>query len=419
MSIEFKKAYSKVLESIAIELDIPPSKYQQAVQRYTSVGRWLSEGEYEGVNADVHIYTQGSFRLGTVVRPIKSGNEADYDIDLVCELALDKDKTRPNNIKQAIGERLKAHEVYQDMLDKEKKRCWTLNYAEQDGIGFHLDVLPAIPQSETNISKLITLGVPDSIACKSICITNKEKDDSYTWASSNPNGYARWFDSIKQPVLEKIIFEQKQRIFESNRSIFNQIDEVPDQLVKTPLQRTIQILKRHRDIRFSGHEWEDCKPISMIITTLCAKLYQQEEDIFSTIKNVTEKLISLSPLLNNKSELIDEATRYQLIHRKEDGTWVITNPVNPEENFADRWHENNNRRANLFFHWVEWLKNDLVDILESQNASKVTESLKQNFGEGILKKATKDGWSTMLEVAATDVSVPHIDIKNPIKPWSQ
>ena len=73
---------NSILQDIAEELDIPPSKYQQAVERYTSVGKWLEGGHYPGSTGTPAIYPQGSFRLGTVVRPIRDGVETDYDIDL-------------------------------------------------------------------------------------------------------------------------------------------------------------------------------------------------------------------------------------------------------------------------------------------------------------------------------------------------
>ena len=56
--------YNQFLNSLAEELDIPPSKYLQAVQRYTAVGNWLEEEKYEGSVGTPQIYPQGSFRLG-------------------------------------------------------------------------------------------------------------------------------------------------------------------------------------------------------------------------------------------------------------------------------------------------------------------------------------------------------------------
>ena len=75
-----------ILVNIAEDLDIPPGKYKEAVERYTSVGQWLEGGTYPGTDGVPAIYVQGSFRLGTVVRPYKQWRDADYDIDLACEL---------------------------------------------------------------------------------------------------------------------------------------------------------------------------------------------------------------------------------------------------------------------------------------------------------------------------------------------
>lgn len=80
------KNYNGLLKNIANELDISPSKYKVAVERYQAVGKWLSEGEYADCEIPPFIYPQGSFRLGTVTRPWRENKEANYDIDLVCQL---------------------------------------------------------------------------------------------------------------------------------------------------------------------------------------------------------------------------------------------------------------------------------------------------------------------------------------------
>ncbi len=187
MTIELQSKVSSLLEAIASRLDISPTKYKQAVDRYSAVSSWIADGNFEGVK-DIHFYPQGSFRLGTVVRPIRGGQDADYDIDVVCELQIDKNVTTPKNIKLAVGLRIAENDKYQKMLDEEGRRCWTLLYAEQDDVGFHLDVLPAIPEV-TSMRKSL---VYPSIAEKAIAITHKNKDQSYEWYSSNPNGYAEW-----------------------------------------------------------------------------------------------------------------------------------------------------------------------------------------------------------------------------------
>jgi hypothetical protein len=87
-----QKKMNSLLEEIIGKLDILPSKYQQAVEHYESVGKWLDEDNFKLQPYNSTIFPQGSFRLGTVIRPWRDGKDADYDIDLVCRLEINKNK---------------------------------------------------------------------------------------------------------------------------------------------------------------------------------------------------------------------------------------------------------------------------------------------------------------------------------------
>lgn len=408
MTIELESKVSVLLEGIASRLDISPTKYKQAVDRYTAVSNWIAEGQFEGVE-EIHFYPQGSFRLGTVVRPIRNGQDADYDIDLVSEFQILKNKTTPKTLKEAVGNRIAENETYKKMLDEEGRRCWTINYAEQDGIGFHIDVLPATPEDEKVRNNL----VDSRIAEKAIAITHKNKNNTYEWYSSNPSGYADWFENINQPVFNLVKATQQRSLFENNRDIYASIDEVPEALIKTPLQRAIQILKRHRDVRFTNHPMADDKPISMIITTLAAKLYNGEPNVFLTLRNIVNRLDALSDLLKPEFSNNKVLQEQSLITRNADGTWVIKNPVNPEENFADRWHENNNQKAIAFFQWTRWIKEDVIEIIGSNDVGKIVKSFESTFGQVSITTAKALGLPTSVAV----FSAPIIQISNPNKPW--
>ena len=80
------KRFSQLLESIAKALDISDGHYQQAVQRYESIGKWLERDESKIACYNPETSPQGSFALGTVTRPIL--NVEEYDLDLVSELNL-------------------------------------------------------------------------------------------------------------------------------------------------------------------------------------------------------------------------------------------------------------------------------------------------------------------------------------------
>lgn len=244
---------NQLLEQVAESLDISPSDFERARQRYSSVGVWLENGEYISGNS-VDIYLQGSFRLGTVIRPYRNKDDADYDIDQVCEINGNDPSAR--DLKHDVGDRLKAHEDYSRMLDDEGRRCWTLKYASAESApGFHLDVLPS--QKE-------------EISGTNIRITHRGSQN-YVWRESNPRGYYLWFKS-KNPINETFFHEKRAALFNRAEDVYTRVEDVPKELIRTPLQRAVQIMKRHRDVQFDG---KPDRPISIIITTICAHLYDQ------------------------------------------------------------------------------------------------------------------------------------------------
>ena len=397
MTVDIKK-YTTFLERVANEIDISPSKYQDAVNRYQAVGRWLDAGTYPGCVGGLDIYSQGSFRLGTVVRPIRNGIEASYDIDLVCQMPLHKERTTPQVVKRVVGERLREHETYRRLLDPEGRRCWTLEYAEQDGVGFHLDVLPAVPDGYGPLNT-------------AIAITHKH-NSGYCWSASDPRGYGAWFDKRNSVAFLRVVREQKQDIQRRASLLYASVDAVPDHLVRTPLQRSIQLMKRHRDVYFNNYSRIDYAPISIIITTLAAHLYGNEPDVYTALTSMVSKLQAHALLVEGRPIEYSLATM-GLIQRRPDGTWYIGNPVNPKENFADRWHEDNHARARAFFAWVEALQNDLVKILHETNPRRLNEYLSRVLGASAV--------SSHLDILLPSVAVinppPRIHITDPAKPW--
>ena len=361
---------SGLLDDLAASLDIPPSKYQQAVERYTAVGQWLcAPGSSTGrLNPAVH--TQGSFRMGTVIRPVVGDSEGEYDIDVVCRLQIAKSRTTPQNIKNLVGDRLKEHATYAKMLDAEGRRCWTLEYAEQDGIGFHMDVLASIPEDDERRRVLVEAGLGPDLSDRAISITEK-MDNGYRWHHSNPEGFATWFNAINRPMLLEHSGIQKQRLFEQHRQVFANIEAVPDALVRTPLQRTVQLLKRHRDSRFCGLQNDSEKPASILITALAGLSYRQEPVVHSALIGV-----------------VDRIRRYATtgIILRQDGKWLLKNPVDPGENLADRWNDPDSAKAEAFFTWLEWLTNDLRVIGESLESIDLEESLTNPFGARVARE---------------------------------
>jgi len=366
-------AREEALQKAAKKLDISPSKYKQAMNRYETMRDYLMVGDYPGAAGEPEIYLQGSFKLGTEIRPYKDSKEADYDIDIVCRLEHQKGSTTPVTVKHQVGDHIKAHSTYEKMLDDEGKRCWTLNYAEQDEIGFHMDVLPSVKESWHYFREFYWIG-------NAIAVTNKSSDTGeYSWSPSNPKDFSEWFYSKNKAAFDNVKLTQKQVVFESYRQdgLFSNSDAVPDIHVKTPLQRVIQLLKRHRDIRFSGQDYEKYKPISIVITVLAGQIYANESTIYDTLSNIINTLSRHANQMQSTFRFDESTARadYGLITRTADGEWHIANPTNPGENFADKWHEDDHARAKAFFQWVAWVKEDMVNIAERLDEDYFVKSL--------------------------------------------
>ena len=381
-----------LLNEIAQSLDISDTLFEDAERKYRAVGSWLSEGDSQLAKFTPEIYPQGSFLLGTVIKPLS--DEDEYDIDLVFRLLILKDQISQKELKNLVGDRLKASEVYKHMLDEEGKRCWTIKYAES--AQFHMDILPAIPD-ELYSSILQKEGIPVNFASTSINITDKTLENyssiSTNWPRSNPKGFAAWFQSrmlIQYSELYKRVYGEAYKA---------EIEKVPNYRIKTPLQRCIQLLKRHRDINFMNDQ--DNKPASILITTLAANSYENEADIIDAMVNIIDRMPSF------------------LVKRN--GVAWVPNPIDPTENFADRWVDNPNRERN-FMYWLQKVKSDFNRILTCYDSDSARKILTPIFGErvsnsSIAKLEEKSQSEAPFYNSVLQKTPPIVNITNPPKPW--
>ena len=306
-----KNSINDLLSRVVTAIDISDEMFGKAKTEYEALGAWINK---ESATYKVSIYPQGSFALGTVVKPI-SGND-DYDLDLVCELEDDYGLTARQLKCEVVKPWLKEFKrITGDII--EKRRCWHVEYDEVPN--FHMDVIPSYFAS----------GIPINIT------EHNEENDTYRYIGSNPSGYADWFYSRCQ-VRWDALFEQYSK---DNNLGFDEaeIARLDRHKVKTPLQKAIQLLKRHRDVMFKDSP--DDKPISIIITTLAAQLYNNEDSIVD----------SLSSFLNGAEKYIND--------HKKDGRYHIENPSFKGENFADKWNKHP-ERARSFFEWLHQAQKD-------------------------------------------------------------
>lgn len=349
----------QALEDLAEALQVPESRYGEAEARYKAVGKWLGRSESILTNVNPTVYVQGSFRLGTVIRPVSDAE--DYDIDLVCELGVSKARYSQAELKNFLGIEIKSYAKANSMEQPEEgRRCWTLNYSED--APFHLDALPSIPDGTRQRILLEQASLSADYANQAIAITDKDHPryllKTEDWPHSNPKGYAEWFRSRMRTIFEA---RRRGMALEARANV----EDIPEWRVRTPLQSVIQILKRHRDIMFQGKRWDD-RPISIIITTLAAHAYNQEPAIAA----------ALFSILNSMDDFIDDRA----------GVAWIENPTDGAENFADRWVLHPARKQ-AFYDWLEQARADFSHAAQLANRDTILEQLKPRFGDRIVEVA--------------------------------
>lgn len=335
----------RILIELTDQLKLSDLKYDDAVDKYNDVATWLKNSDNE-IFRDVTIYVQGSVKLGTTVKPYA---RAEYDIDLVIHLPHLNESHSSEYVHQAIGDRLNYSETYRPMVSP-LNRGWRIDYSGD----FHLDITPAIPDYN----------------CDNLCPINKKFAEFVPdkklkfWKASNPRGYLEWFHDIDKTMPSMLQNDAKTNFALEARTI----EKAPSQdEYKGILRRTVQLLKRHRDIYF--HEtvktYKEWAPISILITTLVAHSY----------KNIVERNIHYAPV-----ELIKEIIRNMKNHIEIiDEQPYVANPTNLKENFAEKW-STSLLYGIMFKEWSEVAIKDIEDILNAEGMDIIGKSINASFG---------------------------------------
>jgi hypothetical protein len=343
-----------LLQYLAESLDIPAALDDEFAARYADLSLWIREDSESRHRTDSVIYLQGSRRLGTLVVPVRPGQ--DYDFDLVYLRDLAKSGVTQDELKRQVGEQLARYVESVRRRGQEVPRleqgarCWTLRWGQR----FHMDIVPAIPDDDTSLL---------SYGGEQIAITDR---DLRYWQSSNPRGYAAWFRrrSVLAPLVSREVMADAARV---------DIEPIPVHGPKTLLQRRVQLLKRHRDLYYEGDP--DDRPSSIIVTTLAGRAEQPNLGLYDGL-------------------ILTVSSMGKLVERR-DGVYWVANPINPAENFADRWI-GNPQRADRFFEWLGKLESDLQLAGRQSGLERTTYALGVSLGHDAATAAARRFGDAML-----------------------
>jgi hypothetical protein len=322
--------------------DIEPTETQLGAARtsYEAAGEWLS-GSPDPRLQNIRVYLHGSGALGTTVKPL---SREEFDVDLICLVLGLTARMPPAELKRLIGDRLRQNARYAPILE-EKKRCWRLNYARQ----FHLDVSPTILNPACGNGGEL---VPD-----------KTLRD---WKPTNPTGY-------------RCLFEHRAKLRPRLRYLrppttHKRAEAAPFPATITGsgiLRRTVQLLKRHRDIYFQAVT-EEVAPISIVITTLAARAYEH----CVGMRTFDTELDVLLAVIRTMPDFIER--------RMVEGRMIywVPNETTEGENFADRWNTEP-ARVTAFFAWHAAALADFESLVAFQGLDRITVNLEKSLGGAV------------------------------------
>lgn len=375
---------TRLLQFVVGHLDIPKSLYEKAAGRHRSLSEWLQRKESKLAQFDPDIRPQGSFRFGTVNRPLRDGDV--YDLDNVCLLRrLGKASLTQEELKRLYGEEVKGYARANSMLApvEEKNRCWRLVYADE--VNFHLDTLPCVSEDPAVVQRIMAQAVSEALARRSIAITDKRHPQyrvvTPAWFSSNPRGFAAWFE-LRAALARRS---------HSEGWLKASVENVPPYEWKTPLQRSVQLLKRHRDVMF--REAPDLAPISMIITNLAANAYDGETDLGVALRSIVDRMLDF--VRSQKPR--------------------VPNPADPAEDYADKWARDQRLEEN-FWAWYWKLKRDVDALPSVVRGDTVSDWVRERFEVRLTAAEVRDlrpAEVTPVVVKAT----PTLVIPSGPRPW--
>jgi Second Messenger Oligonucleotide or Dinucleotide Synthetase domain len=349
MTITFDEAHARqqqsldyevvgLLDRICHNLEITEAMFRIAEERYTSIVRYLEEKDSALAVYRPIIYPQGSIKIETTVKPI---GENELDVDVICHLLV-SERTPQTAFLNLLYNRLAARKCY---ALKRMNRCVRVQYTNE----FHIDITPGIADRDQG---------PENIL-----VADKELG---RWKESNPKDYAQWFHAIAQ-IQPTLLYEA--RVFMRK---FAAAELLPARKFSKPtLNRTVQLLKRHRDVMFQR---DKKAPISAIITTLTARSYAYHAS--------NGQFPSLIEFLRT---VVADMPRFII---KIAGEEYVPNPRNSLEDYADKWKSRPERR-DAFYAWHNKAVLHLEEILKSLDKGKeiLFEKLSLAYGTDAVKKA--------------------------------
>lgn len=317
----------RLLSFVAEDLQLPPSLDAKARERYETLAAFLESSELS--RFPLFVYAQGSYRIGTTVKPLK-GEE--YDLDFIVQLTAGT-AVDPNQLMAALWNVMRRSDRYAGMVEP-RPRCVRITYADE----FHLDIVP---------------GVPDGARGGTAILIPWQVGDSLVWHGTDPRGYAAWFDS------------QSALAVRAKEAMVEPLLPPAPASEKTSLQTAAQLCKRNHHVVVD----ERLRTPSVVLTTIAAQSAAgRNRALGETLTTIIERLGEYAGLANAPT---------------------IVNPAAPHEVISEKWSDGavfeafKNHARRVGRDWDELLR------LQGTGVEALSRKLSEMFGEPAVRRAFK------------------------------
>lgn len=316
----------RVLILIAYELQLPEYLDAKVRERYESLSQYLSSANLAPFSPD--LYPQGSYALGTTVKPLV-GEEFDLDFIILLNRG---GFANPDDLYDVVAFEIERSGRYAGMTER-RPSCIRITYADE----FHMDIVPAVPD----------LGRSDTAI-----LIPRNDGRSLAWHATNPKGYISWFMHVSGQAEA------------AKRAMVEPLPPASPAVEKTALQIAVQLVKRHH------HRWVDdecLRTASVVLTTITATEASSHTSVGGCLDSVVDAL---------PRYIRDVAPR-------------LTNPGAPYETISEKWEEAGVYAAfcaqarQLIDQWRK------LAGLQGEGYGALVALLNDMFGEGPVQRAVK------------------------------
>lgn len=333
-----------LLTDIAKRIQLSPTAYGVAVDRYEAVCAWLQRENSPVADAFSRLYPQGSFAIGATIASRLKNDE--YDIDVIAELNIRAD-TPPADVFNALFEAMNGepNSRYHGKVQR-RTRCVTVEYADM-----HLDITPAVllPQRPERTSVIFHAH-------------EDEPAHMHRHIVANPWGFAQWFEDMTPEVRE--IVEAMLR---------KSAEPVPNQeelIEKSKALVALQLLKRWRNKCYDTREGR--APPSVALAYFVATNAAPGRDLFSELQAQAEAMLSTFEAADMRGELVQ-----------------VVNPACGTDVLTDRW-PGDLKTQRVFLSDLKALSADLRDIAVDPSVENCQTVMRRLFGENPTKAVFED-----------------------------